>query len=125
MDIEHLAQWCLVAASQVPCDRQAKFVTGAEHQAVTFGQLVTRQPAPERIVDVGIGTCLVQQDITIGEVSYVAGDAPNELDGLILALVLLPCGVVRDPVGFQIAKDLCRAVDVPPLSVARRFRVRG
>ena len=112
MDIENLPQRGLVTTGQVPSDRQSKLVAGAEDQAVAFGQLETRKPATERVVDVRIGASLVQQDIAIGEASDLIGDASDELGGLILALLLLPCGVVRDPIGLQIAEDLRRAVAV-------------
>ena len=58
MDIDNLPQRGLVITSQVPSDRQSKLVAGAEDQAVAFGQLETRKPATERVVDVRIVTRL-------------------------------------------------------------------
>lgn len=69
VDVQHLAQRCLVTAGQVPGDRQLARCAALEHDAVALRELLAGQPATEGIVNVRVGTGLVQQHIAALELS--------------------------------------------------------
>ena len=67
VNVQHAPQWFLIATGQTPGNRQADDRSRFEHASITAYQLRVSQPATERIVDMRIGTGLVQQHVTVSE----------------------------------------------------------
>lgn len=69
MDVEHRPDAAvgiaLVAAREVPGDRNTELLEFCEHDLVATAQLGSGQPATQRIVDVRVGAGLVEDDVTI------------------------------------------------------------
>ena len=82
MNLDNLGKRLLVAASQVPRDRDPKSPEAIEDLPVTGGQLCRGQEPAQWIIDVGVGACLVEHDVTPGHPVDVMRDVVEEVRGL-------------------------------------------
>ncbi len=121
MDIEHLAQVGLVTTGQIPGYRQAHVPTGGEHATVALAQLFGGKPATQRIIDVRIGTGLVQQKVATGKTPHDIGNLLEERFGLVLAIPPGPRGVVLDPVQAKLADDVGRAIAIVLVEIKNAY----
>ena len=83
-----------------------------ENLPVTLAQLIGGQPAAQRIVDVRVGTCLVQQKIAAGKARHALRYLREKALGLISAIPFRCGRIMRHPVELQAADDVGRAVAV-------------
>ena len=114
VDIEHRSDAAclikLIATRQVPGDRDAEALQPLEHRAVAPVELFRGQPAAERIVDVRVGTGLVEHQVAAGEALEDLRDRGKEGLGLGRAAVFA-WAVMHDRVAeVQAIDDVLRAI---------------
>ena len=87
----------LIAARKVPHDRNAALSASIEHLLVSLRHLLSCQPPTERIIDMGVGTGLIENDVNRLRsidprlhVSFQPGDQFR------IALVAVSCCDVHD-----------------------------
>ena len=65
VNLQDLPERALVAPGEIPGDRYAVAPSAFKNNPVSFLELQQRQPASKRIVDVGIGASLIEDDLTV------------------------------------------------------------
>lgn len=117
MNLEHgcdpAVRVALIAASEVPSDGEVELICRSEHDAIAKSQLLGREPAAERIVDVRIGAGLIEQHVAPFEGGHVGLETPEESLRLARIAVVLAVGDVLDPrARAELLDDLVGAVAV-------------
>jgi len=112
VDVEHLPQRLLVAASQVPRHWYPQLTRGLKYQTVALRQLIGREPTAQWIVDVRVGAGLVQHDVTVLHACDKRWDPHQKLLRLCRPVVLLGRAVVDHEVDAQRRNDLLGSIAV-------------
>ena len=114
VDVEHRADPAvlvvLVAAGEVPGDRDAEVLESLEDRAVAPVELFRGQPAAERIVDVRVGAGLVEHQVAAGKALEDLRDRGKEGFGLGRAAVFARAVMHDRVVEVQAIDDVLRAV---------------
>ena len=100
----------LVAARQVPRDRQTDPRSDLEHDAIAALELLGGHPSAERIVDVRVGTGLVDEQIAVSETRHERRQIAQIRLGARRPGPVLPTAVVIDPVDAETIDDVLTAV---------------
>jgi hypothetical protein len=100
----------LIAAGEVPRDREAQGAGDGEDAAVALLELRGGEPAAEGVLDVGVGAGLIQHEITLAHARQVRRDRVEEMRGLRGLAVLLARRVVDDEIEAEGLDDILGAV---------------
>ena len=76
VEFQHARQWLLVAFDQVPDQRNVKCFRHRKDDAITLEQVFGGQEPAQRVVDMLVGACLVDQQVVTGKAT-VAQSPPR------------------------------------------------
>ena len=98
VNIEDLPQRGLVSAGQIPGNRDIQRMRGFKNEPVPLPQLFRGQKSAERVIDVGIGSGLIQDHVAFVHFLNPFRNSRQKIFSPRRIIFIFPaCGVMFDP----------------------------